>query len=57
MTTGGDPSPAPTRRQRQLAQIALLVDRGDRARAAGLALEHLAEFPGDADQLARAAPG
>jgi hypothetical protein len=57
MTTGGDPSPAPTRRQRQLAQIALLVDRGDRARAAGLALEHIAEFPGDADRLARVAPG
>ena len=56
MTTGGDPSPAPTRRQRQLAQIAELLDRGDRARAAGLALEHVMEFPADADALADAAP-
>jgi hypothetical protein len=49
-------SRVPTRRQRQLLEIARLVDRGERARAAGLALEHAAEFPGDAEVLGRLAP-
>ncbi|MEY2569808.1 MAG: hypothetical protein QOE63_158 [Acidimicrobiaceae bacterium] len=43
------------RRDRQIVEIAALVVAGDRARAAGLALEHTAEFPDDADLLARVA--
>lgn len=39
------------RRDRQIAEIASLVVDGQRARAAGLALEHIAEFPDDADLL------
>lgn len=50
------PARAATRRGRQLVEIARLVASGDRGRAAGLALEHAAEFPGDADLLARLAP-
>ena len=48
-----DPSmpPTQTRRDRQLAEIAALVLRGDRVRAAGLALEHIAEFPADAERV------
>ena len=41
------------RRDRQVVQIAALVVAGGRQRAAGLALEHTAEFPADADLLAR----
>ena len=41
------------RRDRQIVEIAALVVAGNRARAAGLALEHTAEFPDDADLLAR----
>jgi hypothetical protein len=41
------------RRVRQLVEIAGLLVDGDRARADGLALEHLAAFPGDAAALAR----
>ena len=41
------------RRDRQVVQIAALVVAGDRRRAAGLTLEHTAEFPDDAELLAR----
>ena len=40
------------RRARQVVEIAALVVAGDRPRAAGLALEHTAEFADDADLLA-----
>lgn len=43
------------RRDRQVVEIAALVVAGDRERAAGLALVHTAEFPDDADLLARVA--
>jgi hypothetical protein len=39
------------RRERQIVQIAALLVDGKRARAAGLALEHAAEFPDDAELL------
>jgi hypothetical protein len=45
------------RRERQVVEIASLVVAGDAARAAGLAYEHLAEFPGDAELLANVATG
>lgn len=41
------------RRVRQLVEIAALLVGGDRSRAEGLALEHLAAFPVDAATLAR----
>lgn len=41
-----------TRRERQLAEISRLADRGHHRRAAGLATEHVAEFPRDAESLA-----
>ncbi len=44
---------ATARRERQVVQIAALVIGGDTERAAGLTLEHVAEFPDDADLLAR----
>lgn len=44
------------RRERQVVEIAALVVAGDPGRAAGLALEHTAEFPDDAELLARVAP-
>ena len=44
------------RRERQLVEIAALVVTGDRDRAAGLALEHVVEFPGDAELLTRVSP-
>jgi hypothetical protein len=44
------------RRERQVVEIATLVVASDRSRAAGLALEHLTEFPADAELLARVAP-
>ena len=47
---------ATARRERQVVEIAALVVAGHRARAAGLALEHTVEFPGDAELLARVAP-
>jgi hypothetical protein len=40
------------RRDRQIIEIAVLVVAGDRARAAGLALEHAAGFPEDIALLA-----
>jgi len=43
------------RRERQIVQIAALVVEGQRGRAAGLALEHIAEFPDDAELLDRVA--
>jgi hypothetical protein len=46
---------ATARRERQVVEIAALVVAGDRDRAAGLALEHAAEYPDDADLLARLA--
>ena len=42
---------ARARRDRQVVEIASLVVRGDRTRAAGLALEHTADFPDDATLL------
>jgi hypothetical protein len=39
------------RRERQLAEIWRLADRGHRRRAAGLAAEHVEEFPLDAESL------
>ena len=46
------PAPAPaTRRERQLAEISRLAERGHRRRAAGLATEHVEEFPLDAESL------
>jgi hypothetical protein len=44
---------ATARRERQIVEIAALVIDGAAVRAAGLALEHTAEFPEDADLLAR----
>jgi hypothetical protein len=44
---------ATARRERQIVQIAALTIANDEARAAGLAFEHTAEFPDDADLLAR----
>jgi hypothetical protein len=44
---------ASARRERQIVEIAALVVLNDEDRAAGLALEHLAEFPDDADLLGR----
>jgi hypothetical protein len=41
------------RRQRQIVEIAGLVVAGIQERADGLALVHAAEFPQDADLLAR----
>jgi hypothetical protein len=41
------------RRERQVVEIAALVVAGDHSRATGLALEHTAQFPGDAELLAR----
>jgi hypothetical protein len=46
---------ANARRERQVVEIAALVVAGDGERAAGLALEHTAEFPGDAELLTRVA--
>jgi hypothetical protein len=43
---------ATARRERQIVQIAALVVDGQRVRAAGLTLEHKAEFPDDAELLA-----
>ena len=45
------------RRDRQIVEIAALVVAGSRTRAAGLALEHTAEFPEDVDLLVRVADG
>jgi hypothetical protein len=47
---------ATTRRERQLVEIAALVVTGDMDRAGGLALEHVVEFPDDAELLARVSP-
>ncbi len=46
---------ATARRERQIVEIAALVIAKSADRAAGLALEHTAEFPADADLLARIA--
>jgi len=43
------------RRERQIVQIATLVVSGQHERAAGLSLEHSAQFPDDAELLARVA--
>ena len=45
------------RRERQIVQIAALMVDGRRERAAGLALEHAAEFQGDAELLTRVSHG
>lgn len=47
---------ANARRERQVVEIAALVVTGDPERAAGLAVEHVREFPGDAGLLARVVP-
>ncbi|MGD9705319.1 MAG: hypothetical protein AB7J47_07880 [Acidimicrobiia bacterium] len=44
------------RRERQVVEIAALAVTGHGIRAAGLALEHMNEFPSDAELLARLAP-
>jgi hypothetical protein len=44
---------AAARRERQLVEIAALAVNGDTTRAAGLALQHLVEFPQDDQLLAR----
>lgn len=44
---------ATARRDRQVVEIAALAVAGQRDRAAGLAVVHTAEFPDDADLLAR----
>ena len=44
------------RRQRQVVEIAALAVTGQAIRAAGLALEHAKEFPGDAELLTRLTP-
>jgi hypothetical protein len=44
---------ATARRERQLVEIAALIVAGDLERAGGLALEHVVEFPDDAELLAR----
>ena len=44
------------RRERQLVEIATLVVTGNTDRAGGLALEHVVEFPDDAELLARVSP-
>jgi hypothetical protein len=44
---------ATARRERQIVEIAALVIATSDERAAGLTLEHIAEFPDDADLLAR----
>ena len=46
---------ATARRERQIVEIAALVIAKDGERAAGLPLEHTAEFPDDVDLLARVA--
>jgi len=45
------------RRERQLVEIATLVVTGNTDRAGGLALEHVVEFPDDAELLARVSTG
>jgi hypothetical protein len=44
------------RRERQVVEIAALAVTGRGNRAAGLALEHMQEFPSDAELLTRLAP-
>ncbi|MEO6469091.1 MAG: NAD(P)/FAD-dependent oxidoreductase [Acidimicrobiia bacterium] len=44
-----------TRRDRQIVQIATLIQAGQRARATGLTLEHATEFPDDVGLLSRVA--
>jgi acyl-CoA reductase-like NAD-dependent aldehyde dehydrogenase len=45
------------RRERQIVQIAALVVGGAHERAAGLSLEHAAQFPDDAELLHRVTGG
>jgi hypothetical protein len=47
---------AAARRERQLIEIAALAVNGDTSRAAGLALQHLVEFPQDDQLLACVSP-
>jgi len=44
------------RRERQVVEIAALAVTGQAIRAAGLALEHVREFPSDRELLTRLAP-
>jgi hypothetical protein len=55
LTRALDGARTTARRERQVVQIAALVVTGRRERAAGLTLEHEAEFPDDAELLARLA--
>jgi|tagenome__1003787_1003787.scaffolds.fasta_scaffold20607406_2 hypothetical protein len=48
LTTAKAHARATARRERQIVEVAALVVGGEGERAAGLALEHLAEFPSDA---------
>ena len=41
-----------SRRERQLVEILVMSSNGDRGRAAGLAAEHVLEYPADARALA-----
>ena len=47
---------ATARRERQIVDIATVAVAGDPVRAAGLAREHVATYPDDAELLARIAP-
>ena len=53
ISTAQQESRTTARRHRQVVEIATLIVTGDRARAAGLALIHTAEFPDDRELLAR----
>ncbi len=46
---------ATARRERQIVEIASLAIANNRERAAGLTLEHIVEFPDDAELLVRVA--
>ena len=51
LTVAREQRRAAARRDRQVVEIASLVVRGDRGRAAGLALEHVVDFPADRSLL------
>jgi hypothetical protein len=53
LRTAKQQSQSAVRRQRQVLEIARLVVDGATERAAGLALEHAAQFPEDAEMLDR----
>lgn len=55
VTTAQRQARTSARRDRQIVEIAALVVAGRRARAAGLAIVHTAEFPADVALLAHVA--